>query len=123
MATTDNTNVLINASIAMGITGSIVGGTVTAIKDIAAVRKNEKTKTDAINNVLRESAGSGIAAAVGTASVGNLKVTNPILGGLSFAAVTIGTKYLWDQMTSPEKIAAREEEKKKTDNEEAPQEG
>lgn len=108
MTENDTKKVILPASIVMGITGAIVGGTVAAARGIKDVRAKKATRDDVVNTVLKESAGSGLSAAVGTAAVGSFKLTNPILGGLSFAAVTIGTKYLWDHATATSENSQQE---------------
>lgn len=103
MQENENNKIILPASIAMGITGAIVGGTVAAARGIKDIRDNNAGKNEVVTDVIRESAGSGLSTAIGTAAVGTFKLTNPILGGLSFAAITIGTKCLWDYATGSEK--------------------
>ncbi|PIE74571.1 MAG: hypothetical protein CSA18_04280 [Deltaproteobacteria bacterium] len=99
----DNENKkLLSMSLAMGITGAIIGGAIQTAKGIKNLRDGSETKGEVASKVLKESAGSGISTAVGAATIGSLKTTSPILGGLGFAAVTMGTKYLWDYALRPD---------------------
>lgn len=101
MQVNEEDKVILPSSIAMGITGTIVGATAAIVNGINEIKADRATKDDVAKNVLKESAGSGISSTIGAVAVGSFRLTNPILGGLSFAAITIGTKFLWDYATRP----------------------
>ncbi|MCW7754076.1 hypothetical protein OOT00_08760 [Desulfobotulus sp. H1] len=90
------------ASLAMGAAGALVGGSIATAKNIRKVKEESITKDEAVKDILKESATTGIATAIGTAAVSmvGLRGTLSLLGLLS---VTIGVKYLADKTVSDKK--------------------
>jgi len=92
------------ASLAGGIAGAVVGGTISAAKQVKDVKDEKITKQEAVKNTAKDAAGSGIATAAGVAVAGAIGV-----GGLTsllvMATAATGVKYLWDASTQSTKKA------------------
>jgi hypothetical protein len=89
----------------MGGVGMIVGGSASAAANIRRLNNGEIEKSEAVKNVIRDSAGAGVATAAATAVVGALR-----LGGLlSVAGLLVtatATKYLYDTAFEPKPAPA-----------------
>ena len=100
---TTKTSLIMGASATVGMAGAIAGGAMAAAKGINDVRKDKITKEAAAANVLKESAGMGLASGVATAVLGVSGISNFVLGILAFTGTAVGTKYLWDNLVLPNK--------------------
>ena len=93
------------SALAMGGLGVIVGAASSAAANIRRVNNNEIGRGQALKNVVRDSAGAGVATAAATAVVGALR-----LGGLFNVAglltVATATKYLYDTAFEPQPAPA-----------------
>ncbi len=88
-----------------GLAGAIVGGAVSAARNMKRFKENQISKDEAFRNTAKEAAGSGIATAAGFMAAGSLGLAG--FGGLLVAmAASTGVKYLWD-----DKMAARKTRK------------
>lgn len=83
-------------ALAMGAAGALIGGSISAAKNIASVKRQEMTPEEAVRDVFRETGTTGLATAVATAVVGAVGLTG-ILSLAGLVSITIGTKYLADQ--------------------------
>ena len=90
----------------MGLVGAMLGGVVTAARDMRDVRAGTMERGEMVGDVVKESLGTGLATAVGTAA-GGMVFRNGALALATMAVVGIGTKYLYDGVVS----AAREAKK------------
>jgi uncharacterized membrane protein YhiD involved in acid resistance len=93
------TNLPAGAIATMGLVGAMLGGVVTAARDMRDVRAGTMTRSDLTGDVLKEAVGTGLATAVGTAA-GAAFFRNGALALATMAAVGIGTKYLYDGLVS-----------------------
>ena len=84
------------AALAMGAVGAVVGGAGAAAVDIRKVKNDLMTREEAVTHIVKESAGTGIAVATGTAVAGMLR-GGPVLSLVSMVAVATGTKYMWNK--------------------------
>jgi len=91
-----------NAALAMGGVGAVIGAASSAAKNIRKVQKGETSNQEAVKNVLKEAAGTGLATAAGTVAVRALGARG-FLSLLGVMAVAVGAKYVWDAATEPEK--------------------
>ena len=85
------TNLPVGAIATMGMVGAMLGGVVTAARDMRALKAGEKTRGEVAGTVVKE--------AVGTAAAGAFFRSGP-LALATMAAVGIGTKYLYDGLTN-----------------------
>ncbi|MEA4857945.1 MAG: hypothetical protein AAGU21_20270 [Solidesulfovibrio sp.] len=83
----------------MGLVGALLGGVVTAARDMRDVRAGTMERGEMLGDVVKESLGTGLATAVGTAA-GGMVFRNGALALATMAVVGIGTKYLYDGMAS-----------------------
>ena len=90
----------------MGLVGALLGGVVTAARDMRDVRAGTMERGEMLGDVVKESLGTGLATAVGTAA-GGMVFRNGALALATMAVVGIGTKYLYDGVVS----AARDAKK------------
>jgi hypothetical protein len=97
------TNLPVGAIATMGLVGAMLGGVVTAARDMRDVRTGAMTRNEVVGDVLKEAVGTGLATAAGTAAAGAF-FRNGALALATMAAVGIGTKYLYDGVVN----AARE---------------
>lgn len=93
------TNLPAGSIVTMGLVGAMLGGVVTAARDMRDVRSGTMTKNELTGDVLKEAAGTGLATAVGTAA-GAMFFRNGTLALVTMAAVGIGTKYLYDGLVN-----------------------
>lgn len=85
-----------------GIAGAVIGGAISAARNINDLKEEKITKDEAIKNTAKDAAGSGLATAAGIAVAGTLGIGG--LGGLLIAAfATTGAKYLWDNTAAGSK--------------------
>lgn len=78
-----------------GIAGALVGGALSAAKNMRDCKNQTITKEQAVGNVVRDAAGSGLATAAGVFAVGAVGCTG--WGALLIAAgATAGAKYFMD---------------------------
>jgi hypothetical protein len=93
------------SALIMGGFGMIVGATGSAAANIRRLNNGEIDRGQALKNVVRDSAGAGVATAAATAVVGALR-----LGGLLNVAglltVATATKYLYDTAFEPQAVPA-----------------
>lgn len=89
------TSLPVGAIATMGFVGAMLGGVVTAARDMREVREGSMTRGEVMGDVLKEAVGTGLATAVGTAA-GGAVFRNGALALATMAAVGIGTKYLYD---------------------------
>jgi hypothetical protein len=116
-ATANRVSALVpRATLAMGGLGAIIGGTGAAAKNIRRVKNKEIEREDAVRDTLRESAGTGLATAAGTAVIGVAGVTG-LLSLAGMLAVATGAKYLWDTATNPAQLPVGTSAEKKQQNE------
>lgn len=83
------------ASLNLGVVGALVGGAAAAAKAIPEVNASRMSGGQAVREVLKEAAGSGLSTAAGAAAAGALGLG----GALSLVAmfgVATGVKYLWN---------------------------
>jgi len=97
------TNLPVGAVVTMGLVGGLLGGIVTAARDMRDVKAGTMDRGEMIGDVVKESLGTGLATAVGTAA-GGAVFRNGALALATMAVVGIGTKYLYDGVVN----AARE---------------
>ncbi|MEA1969267.1 MAG: hypothetical protein U9N77_13760 [Thermodesulfobacteriota bacterium] len=107
---TTQKNSVLAATVVMGTAGAVTGGVIAAAKNICEVKQNNIKTNQAVNNVFKESAGTGIAMATATAVITPIGIRNPIIGILGFTCVATGTKYLWNSMVSSEKSIPQEQQ-------------
>ncbi len=113
MHTTSSSNIGVSRfvphiALAMGGVGAIIGASASAAKNLRKVKEGETDKEDAIRNIVRDAAGSGLATAVATAAVTAIGGTG-ILSILGVLTVATGAKYIWDgAVKKPEKQIAAE---------------
>lgn len=81
---------------ASGTAGAVVGGTLAAAKDIHRVNNGEMTRGQALADVSKEAAGTGLSTAAGIAVTGALGLTG-LVGLVGIVGVATGTKYLWNK--------------------------
>jgi len=92
----------------MGLVGALLGGVVTAARDMRGVRAGTMERGEMVGDVVKESLGTGLATAVGTAAGGMVFRNGALALALAtMAIVGIGTKYLYDGVVS----AARDAKK------------
>lgn len=84
-----------HAVLAMGGLGAICGGTAAVARNIRRVGQGGISREAAVQEVLKESAGAGIATAAATFVVGSVGAAG-FLGLLGIVTVATGTRYLWD---------------------------
>lgn len=84
-----------HAALAMGGVGAIIGGSASAARNLRKVREGELGKEEAIRDIVRDAAGSGLATGVATAAVGVIGGTG-ILSILGLLTIATGAKYIWD---------------------------
>jgi hypothetical protein len=99
-------NLPADAIATMGLVGALLGGVVTAARDMRDVRAGNMERGEMVGDVVKESLGTGLATAVGTAA-GGMVFRNGALALATMAIVGIGTKYLYDGVVS----AARDAKK------------
>jgi hypothetical protein len=83
----------------MGLVGALLGGVVTAARDMREVRAGTMDRGEMVGDVVKESLGTGLATAVGTAA-GGAVFRNGALALATMAVVGIGTKYLYDGLVT-----------------------
>jgi hypothetical protein len=88
------------SALAMGGVGMIVGGSASAAANIRRLNGGEIEKGEAVKNVVRDSAGAGIATAAATAVVGALRLGG-LLSVVGLLATATATKYLYDTAFEP----------------------
>ncbi len=89
--TTVGSKVVVNT----GIAGVLVGGALSAAKNMRDCKENIITKEQAVSNVARDAAGSGVATAAGAFAVSAVGITG--VGALLVAVgAMVGAKYYWD---------------------------
>lgn len=84
---------------AVGVTaalGAVVGGAVAAAQGVRRVKTGEMTRAEAVADVGKEAAGTGLSAAAGVAVAGALGLGG-LLGLAGIIGVAAGTKYVWDK--------------------------
>lgn len=99
---TTKTNLIVAASISLGLAGAVAGGAMAAAKGINDIRKNKITREEAATHILKESAGTGLAAGVSTAVLGISGISSLLLGTLAFTGTAVASKYLWDNLVLPD---------------------
>lgn len=88
-----------------GLAGALVGGALSAAKNMKDAKENKITRDEALRNTAKDAAGSGVATAAGLFIAGALGVGG--LGSLLvLAGATAGAKYLWDSATESKPKAA-----------------
>lgn len=85
-----------------GLAGAVVGGAISAAKNIKAVKNNEISKEEAVRNTAKEAAGTGLATAAGVALAGALGIGG-IVSLLVVGSAATGVKYFWDTKTVKQK--------------------
>ena len=93
------TNLPVGAVATMGLVGAMLGGVVTAARDMRDVRAGTMDRGELLGDVVKEAVGTGLATAVGTAA-GGAVFRNGALALATMAVVGIGTKYLYDGLVS-----------------------
>lgn len=88
-------NLPVGAVATMGLVGGLLGGIVTAARDMRDVKAGTMERGEMVGDVVKESLGTGLATAVGTAA-GGLVFRNGALALATMVAVGVGTKYLYD---------------------------
>lgn len=87
-----------------GIAGALIGGALSAAKNIRDCNEQTIAKEEAVGNVVRDAAGSGLATAAGVFAVGVVGFTG--WGALLIATgATAGAKYFLDSLGDKKKIA------------------
>ena len=89
------TNLPVGAIATMGMVGAMLGGVITAARDMREVRSGAMTRSEVVGDVLKEAVGTGIATAVGTAAAGTV-FRNSALALGAMVVVGVGAKYLYD---------------------------
>jgi uncharacterized protein (UPF0335 family) len=90
-----------NATLAAGGLGAVIGATAAAAKDIQRIGNDEMTRQDAVKDVIKEAAGTGLAVAAATAVV-RATGARGLLSLLGIVAVATGTKYAWNSFAGTE---------------------
>jgi hypothetical protein len=93
------TNLPVGAIATMGLVGAMLGGVVTAARDMRNVRSGAMTRSEVAGDVIKEALGTGLATAVGTAAGGAVFRNGP-LALAAMAVVGVGTKYLYDGLVN-----------------------
>ena len=93
------TNLPVGAIATMGLVGAMLGGVVTAARDIRKVNSGAMTRSEVAGDVIKEALGTGLATAVGTAA-GGMVFRNGPLALATMAVVGVGTKYLYDGLVN-----------------------
>lgn len=91
-----NSSTLARSSLNVGGFGALVGGASAAAQVIPQVRNNQISSQQAARDVLREAAGTGLAAAAGAAVVRAVGMGGGILSLVVMFGVAAGAKYLWN---------------------------
>ncbi|WP_319523043.1 hypothetical protein [uncultured Desulfosarcina sp.] len=94
-----------SSALAMGGVGMIVGGSASAAANIRRLNSGEIEKSEAVKNVIRDSAGAGIATAAATAVVGALRLGG-LLSVVGLLTTATATKYLYDTAFEPKPAPA-----------------
>lgn len=89
------TSLPVGAIATMGLVGALLGGVVTAARGMRDVKAGTMERGEMVGDVVKESLGTGLATAVGTAA-GGMVFRNGALALATMAVVGIGTKYLYD---------------------------
>ena len=82
---------------AMGVAGALITATSTAARGVRDVQSGLKTRQEAVNTVVKESLGAGLAVAAG-AAVGKTLFRSGPACLLTMLAVGVGAKYVYDGM-------------------------
>jgi hypothetical protein len=93
------TNLPVGAIATMGLVGAMLGGVVTAARDMRKVSSGAMTRSEVAGDVIKEALGTGLATAVGTAA-GGAVFRNGALALATMAVVGVGTKYLYDGLVN-----------------------
>lgn len=101
------TNLPVGAVATMGLVGALLGGVVTAARDMRGVRAGTMDQGELAGDVLKEALGTGLATAAGTAA-GGVFFRNGVLALATMAAVGVGTKYLYDGLVGAARAARTE---------------
>ena len=88
------------SALAMGGLGMIVGGSASAAANIRRLNNGEIEKREAVKNVVRDSAGTGIATATATAVVGALRLGG-LLSLVGLLTTATAAKYMYDRAFQP----------------------
>lgn len=90
-----------NSALVMGGLGAVVGAGNAVAKTNRQVKQEEITKQQAVETVINETLGTGLAVAAAAAVVGATRARGVVsLAGI--LAVSAGAKYLWDTATAKE---------------------
>ena len=102
------------ASFAMGGVGAVIGAATAAAKNIPMAKNDEIGRTEAVKNILKESAGVGLATAAGTAVAAIIMPRSGFFSLLGFVTVATGTKILLDKVVYSDKslLPAKKSESK-----------
>ena len=103
------------AALTMAGVGAVIGGTAAMAENIRLVKQADIKREDAIKNTIRETVGTGIAAAAATVFVGSLRA-NGLFSILGFIAVATGAKYVWDGATNKKQGAEETSIENKTES-------
>jgi hypothetical protein len=91
----------------------IVGGAASAAANIRRLNNGEIEKGEAVKNVVRDSAGAGVATAAATAVVGALRLGG-LLSVVGLLTTATATKYLYDTAFEPKPAPAAAKPETKT---------
>lgn len=94
--------------VSMGVAGALISATSTVARNIRDIQRGTKTRQEALNGVVKESVGTGLAVAAGAAVGKTLFRTSGAACLLTMLAVGIGAKYAYDGMVESACVAVEE---------------
>lgn len=83
------------AAMSGAVAGAIIGGAVSAAKQMKDVKEGKLTKEKAIENTVKDATGTGLATAAGMAVASGLGM-GLVMSIVAMTAASAGVKYLWD---------------------------
>jgi len=100
-----------NSALVLGGLGAVIGAGNAMAKTNRQVKQEEMTRQQAVETVINETLGTGLAVAAAAAIVGATRARGVVsLAGI--LAVSAGAKYLWDTATAKEAAATMPAAKK-----------
>ncbi len=83
------------AAMSGAVAGAVIGGAVSAAKQMKDVKDGRLTKEQAVENTVKDAAGTGLATAAGMAVASGLGM-GLAMSIIAMTAASAGVKYLWD---------------------------
>lgn len=99
-------NTVPKSALLLGSLGAVVGAGNAVAKSNRQVKNGEINRQQAVEQVMNETVGTGLAVAAAAAVVGAAR-TRGVVSLVGILAISAGAKYIWDTATSP--IPAKKE--------------